>query len=308
MEYKHYPVLYKELIEALNIKPGGTYCDCTFGGGGHSSLVLEKLGPTGRLFAIDRDEDAGKNAEKLDDSRLTFLKGNFSDVKSLLASRGAGMVDGIIADLGVSSYQIDNAERGFSYSKNAPLDMRMDRSQPLDAAGVVNSYDEKRLADIIYMFGEERYSRRIAAAIVRERKEAPITTTLQLKTIIEAAVPAEYRYSGGSAAKRTFQAIRIEVNSELDILPSFIYDAAGLLTQGGRLAVITFHSLEDRIVKTCIADLEKSCTCPPDFPICICGGKQVLKKVNKKVITPGEEELGENTRSHSAKLRVAEKI
>lgn len=307
MEFKHYPVLSGEVLEGLNIKPDGVYLDCTLGGGGHTKLILKRLSEKGRLIAIDRDIAAIENAErKIKDKRLITVRENFFNIDAIIASLNFSDLDGILMDLGVSSYQLDNAERGFSYRYDAPLDMRMDTSSELTAFEVVNQYSSYELADILFSYGEERYSKRIAERIVKERESAPIKTTLQLAEVISSAVPAKYR-NMGDPSKRSFQAIRIEVNSELDILEKTIEKAVSLLNAGGRIAIISFHSLEDRIVKTVFRRLEASCICPKDFPICVCDKKSTIKILTRKAITPNEKELAENSRSHSAKLRIAEK-
>lgn len=309
MEFIHYPVMREEVIEGLNIKPDGVYCDCTLGGGGHTRLILEKLSEKGRLIAIDRDIAAIENAKiYINDSRLMLVKDNYSNIDSVIAASPFKKVDGILMDLGVSSYQLDNAERGFSYRFDAPLDMRMDESDTLTAHEVVNGYGEKALARIFFDYGEERFGNRIAERIVRERQNEPIKTTLRLVEVISAAIPAKNRNQGGNPAKRCFQAIRIEVNGELEVIGQTIENGVSLLNEGGRIAVISFQSLEDRIVKTTFKKLVSPCTCPRDFPICVCNKKPSIKLIAKKAITASEKELFENSRSHSAKLRVAEKI
>lgn len=308
MEFKHYPVMREEAIEGLNIKPDGIYCDCTLGGGGHTKLILEKLSEKGRLVAIDRDSAAIENAQKtINDNRLLLFKSNFSDIDLVAEEAQISGLDGILMDLGVSSYQLDNAERGFSYRFDAPLDMRMDESDKLTAYEVVNTYSAEELTRILFEYGEEKFAKRIAERIVRERANGPIQTTLQLADIISSAIPAKFR-DDGHPAKRSFQAIRIEVNKELEILEKTIEKGVSLLNEGGRIAVITFHSLEDRIVKNTFARLASPCTCPKDLPICVCGKKPTLRIITKKPVTPSEKELSENNRSHSAKLRVGEKI
>ncbi|MBO4413700.1 MAG: 16S rRNA (cytosine(1402)-N(4))-methyltransferase RsmH [Clostridia bacterium] len=308
-EFSHYSVMLGEAVGGLNVKKDGLYVDCTAGGGGHSFEIASRLDPTsgGKLIAIDRDADAIEAVKK----RLSTLPGdvwetvndNFSNLREILCGR---KVDGILMDLGVSSHQLDSPERGFSYVNDAPLDMRMDREQELTAFDVVNYYDEKRLADVIFAYGEERFSRQIAAAIAEERRSAPIASTLRLSEIVSSAIP--HREKNGHPARRTFQAIRIEVNGELNVIEPVVRTAAELLAKGGRLCVITFHSLEDRIVKNVINDLSSGCVCPPEFPVCVCGRTPVLKKITKKPLTPSALELSENKRSHSAKLRIAEKI
>ena len=303
------PVMPEEVVSALAIRPGGIYVDCTLGGAGHTALILERLNENGRVVGIDRDEDALENArEKINDPRLITVKDNFENIAQAAASAGFDKVDGILMDLGVSSHQLDTAERGFSYIKNAPLDMRMDVSSPLTAREVVNTYPEKELSRILRDYGEERFAQRIAAKICERRAEKEITDTLELAGIISSAIPPKMRYDGGNPAKRSFQAIRIEVNGELDCIPKAIRDGIDLLNPGGRMAIISFHSLEDRIVKTEFQKLERPCICPPDLPICVCGKVQKAVIITRKPILPGETELKNNTRSHSAKLRVCERI
>ncbi|MDD6800906.1 MAG: 16S rRNA (cytosine(1402)-N(4))-methyltransferase RsmH [Firmicutes bacterium] len=305
-EFIHIPVLLSETIESLAIKPDGLYVDCTTGGGGHSFEIVKKLSEGGRLIAIDQDsaalEAAGKKLAPFSD-RVTFIHDNFLNLESIL---GGAQPDGILMDLGVSSYQIDTPERGFSYMKDAPLDMRMNPGASLSAFNVVNDYSEEELARIIFEYGEERFSRKIASSIVRRRAEKPVETTFELASIVSESVPRNPHEP--HPEKRTFQAIRIEVNGELDVIEPAIRAGAAALKPGGRLSVITFHSLEDRIVKRVFAELIKGCVCPPEFPVCVCGKVPVLKPVTKKPITAANEELELNTRSHSAKLRSAEKL
>ena len=311
IRFSHVSVLLRECIEALQIKPNGIYVDCTTGGGGHSLEIAKRLTDGGRLIAIDRDEDALRAAGKrLADfaDRVTFVHSNYAMLQSVLADLGIPGVDGVLADLGVSSYQLDTAERGFSYMQDAPLDMRMDREQPLRAYDVVNTYSEEELRRILYDFGEEKFARNIAANIVKKRSERPIETTLELAELVKASMPKTAREGGHHPAKRTFQAIRIEVNSELSSIPPALDAAVHALNPGGRIAVITFHSLEDRLVKQKFAALSSGCTCPRDFPVCVCGKKPVVRVITKKPVTAGEDELEVNPRSRSAKLRVAEKI
>ena len=299
IRFSHVSVLLRECIEALQIKPNGIYVDCTTGGGGHSLEIAKRLTDGGRLIAIDRDEDALRAAGKrLADfaDRVTFVHSNYA------------MLQSVLADLGVSSYQLDTAERGFSYMQDAPLDMRMDREQPLRAYDVVNTYSEEELRRILYDFGEEKFARNIAANIVKKRSERPIETTLELAELVKASMPKTAREGGHHPAKRTFQAIRIEVNSELSSIPPALDAAVHALNPGGRIAVITFHSLEDRLVKQKFAALSSGCTCPREFPVCVCGKKPVVRVITKKPVTAGEDELEVNPRSRSAKLRVAEKI
>ena len=301
--FSHYSVLKNEAIEALNIKENGIYVDCTAGGGGHSLEILKRLSPEGRLFCIDRDDAALKAcAQRLKDyeGRFCTVKSNFSDVGEVLKNEGIGRIDGALLDLGVSSYQLDTAERGFSYMKDAPLDMRMDQSQSFSAYDVVNGYGEGELRRVLYHWG-------IARAIVQKREKEPIGTTLELAEIIKEAVPLKARATGHHPAKKSFQAIRIEVNKELDIIEPTLRILVSLLQKGGRIAVITFHSLEDRITKQTFASLAKGCTCPPDFPVCVCGKKPQIRLLDKGT-EPGETELEENPRSRSARLRSAEKL
>ena len=310
MEYRHYSVLLNECIEALNIRPDGIYVDGTLGMGGHSEQIVKRL-TTGRLIAIDRDstalERAGERLAPYAD-RITFVHGNFRDLPRLLTENGVEKADGMLFDLGVSSPQLDEAERGFSYMADAPLDMRMDTSESLTAWFVVNKWPEEKLKRILYEFGEERYAPRIAAAIAEKRRSAPIDTTAELVDVIRGAMPAAALREKQHPAKRSFQAIRIAVNDELDSVSELMENATGYLAPGGRLAVISFHSLEDRIIKNAIASREHGCTCPRDFPVCTCGFVQTLKSITRKPVLPSEAELAENPRSRSAKLRVAERI
>lgn len=311
MEYHHISVLLRESIEYLCVKPDGVYADGTLGGGGHSALLCSRLSESGQLLGIDRDTAALQAAgERLQPftCKKTLVHRNFFDIKSIVNEQGIDGLDGAILDLGVSSPQLDDAERGFSYHQDARLDMRMDREASLDAWTVVNTYREEELADIIFRFGEERYARRIAAAIQKRREVSPIDTTTELAEIIKGAFPPSARFADKHPAKRTFQAIRIAVNGELDGLESAVRDFVDVLKPGGRLAVITFHSLEDRIVKNTFADLAKGCECPKDFPICVCGKTPTVKIVNKKPIVADKQELDNNYRAHSAKLRVIEKL
>lgn len=311
MEFAHIPVMLNECLEGLNIKADGTYVDGTVGGAGHSIEIVKRLSENGRLICVDKDEDALKAAgERLAPykDRVTFIHDDYKNLVNELDSIGVGKVDGILLDLGVSSYQLDNAERGFSYMKDAPLDMRMDRSQRISAHEVVNGYTESELARILFDYGEEKLARQIARNIVRARSEKPIETTLELAKIVEDTYPAKTRWKFGHPARRTFQAIRIEVNDELSSLGEAVTAMARRLEKGGRMAVITFHSLEDRIVKSAFKELSLACTCPPDFPVCVCGKVQEVELVNKKPITASEEELENNSRSQSAKLRVIEKL
>ena len=309
--FSHYSVLLNECIDGLDIKPDGIYVDLTTGGGGHSYEIAKRLTAGGRHICLDRDDDAlaaaGERLREFSD-RVTFVKENFRNLSSVLDMLGIDEVDGVIADLGVSSYQLDTAERGFSYNNEGYLDMRMNKSDALTAYDVVNTYSKERLKQIIYDYGEEKFAPRIAGFIEEARKLKPIETTSELSEIIKSAIPQKARIDGPHPAKRTFQAIRIEVNGELDAIEPAIKGAAERLKKGGRLAVISFHSLEDRIVKRTFAELAKGCTCPPDLPICVCGKKPVIQNVTRKPVLPSERELEENPRSRSAKLRVAEKI
>lgn len=310
MDFEHVPVLFDEVMGALNIKPDGIYVDGTVGGGGHSSGICERLGTGGTLIAVDRDCEALEAAEK----RLLcygctkkFVHANYSETDEI--SRAAGSkVNGILLDLGVSSYQLDNPERGFSYMQDAPLDMRMDDSDKVSAYDVVNGYSEAELARIIKEYGEERWASRIAEFIVRERAQAPIDSTAKLADVIKAAIPAKARRTGPHPAKRTFQAIRIEVNDELGHLREAVERLPDLLESGGRIAIITFHSLEDRIVKTEFERRLDPCICPKEFPVCVCGRKADVKRVTRKPVIPTAEETERNPRARSAKLRVLEKI
>ena len=310
MEFVHKSVLLNECIENLNIKPNGIYVDGTLGGAGHSLEILKKLSPEGKLIGIDRDEDALKAAkEKLKEySNVTFYHGNHDDIKEILAELQLEKVDGILLDLGVSSYQLDERNRGFSYLGDNILDMRMDKSQKLDAKTVVNKYKEEDLARIIFEYGEEKYSRNIARKICERRQEKEIETTKELVDIIESAVPAKYKYSDSHPAKRTFQAIRIEVNNEIKPLYNTVLDSIDCLKKEGRLCIITFHSLEDRAVKKAMQEAEGKCTCPPGLPYCMCGVVHKGKCITKKPILPSKKEMEENSRSKSSKLRVFEKI
>ncbi len=311
INFSHRSVLLKECIEALAIKENGIYVDGTAGGAGHSSEIAARLSEGGLLLALDQDETAvGVARERLSrfGSRAEVVHTNFKDLGLVCAARGIKRIDGLLLDLGVSSYQLDTAERGFSYRADAPLDMRMDEGNPLTAQKIVNEYSEEELRRILFEYGEERYSSRIASNIIRARDTGRIETTGELVEIIKRSIPAQAREGGHHPAKRTFQALRIEVNSELDVIAPAIRSAVSLLGRGGRIAIITFHSLEDRIVKQTFASLTGGCTCPKSFPVCVCGNKPQLKIISKKPILPSAEELEENPRSHSAKLRVAEKL
>lgn len=311
MEFKHTSVLLNETIEGLNIRPDGIYVDCTLGGGGHSYEICRRLGPEGRLIGIDQDEAAIKAAgERLKEfgDRVTIVRSNYVNIRQILQDETDGRADGIIADLGVSSYQLDEADRGFGYKNDAPLDMRMDQRQVLDAKTIVNEYSIDDLTAILRDYGEEKFARNIAKHIVAARQNKPIETTFELNDIIKAAIPAKMRADGGHPSKRTFQAIRIECNGELDVLKRGLDDMIDLLSPGGRLGIITFHSLEDRIVKNAFKEAQNPCICPPNFPVCVCGRKSKGNVITRKPILPGDEELNVNSRSKSAKLRIFEKI
>ena len=311
MEFSHVPVLYEEVIAGLDIKPDGVYADGTIGGAGHSSGICERLGKDGWLIGIDRDSDALKAAaEKLKNfgCRRDLIKSNYSEIKLVMSQLGAEKLDGALLDLGVSSFQLDAPERGFSYMHDAPLDMRMNADDSLTAEDVVNEYSEADLARIIKDYGEERWAARIAQFIANSRKDHRIRSTFELVDIIKAAMPAAARREGPHPAKRTFQAIRIEVNDELGHLETALTDFMDVLAPKGRLAVISFHSLEDRIVKEAFAKRLDPCICPPEFPVCTCGRKPDVKKVTKKPVTAGETELAQNPRARSAKLRIIEKL
>ena len=310
MEFKHTSVLLEETIEHLQIKPEGTYVDGTMGGGGHSFYIVSKLRGTGRLIGIDRDEDAIEASRlRLEPyaDRVTFIHDNYCNARQALMCLGINRVDGILLDLGVSSFQLDNAERGFSYKYDTPLDMRMDTRQQLTAEDILNRYTETELYHIIRDYGEEQFAKNIAKHIVNARKDRPIRTTGELNEIIRAAIPAKMRAVGGHPSKRTFQAIRIECNRELEVLRDSLDDLIEMLEPGGRLCIITFHSLEDRIVKTAFRKSENPCTCPPDFPVCVCGQVSKGRVITRKPILPSEEETAANKRAKSAKLRVFEK-
>lgn len=311
MEFSHVPVLLEECIDGLNIKPDGIYVDGTLGGAGHSSEICKRLSPNGMLIGIDRDEEAlrvsSKRLEEFD-CKKAFVHGNYSDIKNILRELDIEEIDGALLDLGVSSYQLDNPERGFSYMNDAALDMRMDRSEGMTAYDIVNEYSKDELYRIIKSYGEERWASRIADFIFKARREKPIETTFELVEIIKAAVPASARRNGPHPAKRTFQAIRIEVNDELGGVKRAVDDFIDVLAPKGRLAIISFHSLEDRIVKDAYSERENPCVCPPEIPICVCGKKPEIKKINKKPIVPSESQEDENPRARSAKLRVCEKL
>ncbi len=311
INFSHRSVLLDECIESLNIKPDGIYVDGTAGGGGHSLEIAKRLTGGGRLIAIDRDDAAIAAAtERLSDhlDRVTFVRNNFSSASDVCRELGIEKIDGILLDLGVSSYQLDTVERGFTHNTDAPLDMRMDRRGELDAYTVVNTYSFEALKKVIWEYGEERFAPKIASAIVKRREIKPIETTGELVDIIKGAIPAAAREGGHHPAKRTFQAIRIEVNGELDAIEPAIRHAKDIMNTGGRIVIITFHSLEDRIVKQTYIDMASGCTCPRDLPICVCGKKPEVKVLTRKPILPSADEVEGNPRSRSAKLRVAEKI
>ena len=311
MEFQHKSVLLQEFIDALNIRPDGIYLDGTLGGAGHSSQIARRLTEGGRLIGVDRDRTALAAAkERLAPyaDRVTLVHSNFAEIDAILDSLGIPAVDGMLFDLGVSSPQLDDASRGFSYMADAPLDMRMDKDDALTAGAVVNTWPQGELRRILYDYGEERYAPQIAAAICRAREKAPVETTLELVDIIRSAMPARALREKQHPAKRSFQAIRIAVNDELGAVSRMMQAAVGRLNPGGRLAVITFHSLEDRIVKSEMQQAARGCTCPPEFPVCVCGKKPLVKLVTRKPIVSGPAELEENPRARSAKLRVAEKL
>ena len=301
----HVPVLLKESVDGLAIRPDGTYVDVTFGGGGHSREILSRLGEGGRLFSFDQDADAERNITDTG-SRFTFVRSNFRYLENWMRYYGVEHIDGLLADLGVSSHHLDDGSRGFSFRFDSPLDMRMDRGSPLTAETVVNEYPEERLVRILREYGEERFASLIVRNIARARAKTRITTCGELTRLIEEAIPAKFRHQG-PCARQTFQAIRIEVNGELEGLDACVRGLARRLKPGGRIAVLTFHSLEDRIVKNVFRDLSTDCTCPKSFPVCVCGRKKELEPVTKKPVTAGPQELAENSRSKCAKLRVAEK-
>lgn len=310
MMFEHKSVLLEETIDSLMVKPDGIYVDGTLGGGGHASLVCRRLGEYGRLIGIDQDEDAiAAASERLKGykDKVTIVRSNYEHIRTVLQDLGMDQVDGIYLDLGVSSYQLDTADRGFTYREDAPLDMRMDQRNEETAADIVNGYSEFDLYRIIRDYGEDKFAKNIAKHIVRARNEAPIETTGQLIEIIKAAIPMKIRATGGHPAKKTFQAIRIELNKELEVLNNSIDTMIELLKPGGRLSIITFHSLEDRIVKTRFRNNENPCTCPPDFPVCVCGKVSKGKVITRKPIIPTDEEIEENKRSKSSKLRVFER-
>ena len=310
MDFNHVSVLLDETIEGLNINPDGIYFDGTLGGGGHSYEILKRLSGKGVLIGVDQDGDAIEAAgERLKefDGQFQLVRSNYSEIETILSDLKISKVDGIVLDLGVSSYQIDNLERGFSYKEDAPLDMRMDQRQLLNAADVVNGYTEEQLIAMLRDYGEERFAKRIAQAIVEARYKKPIATTQELSDIVKEAVPTKYSVKKGHPAKKTFQAIRIEVNNELNILRQTLDKMIEHLNPGGRICVITFHSLEDRIVKLNFRNNENPCTCPPDFPVCVCGTKSKGKVITRKPIVPTDEEIESNKRAKSSKLRIFER-
>lgn len=310
MEFSHKSVLLEETIEGLNIKPEGIYVDGTLGGGGHALEVVKRLGDKGRFFGIDQDEAAIEAAsERLSDYRdkITLIHDNYENAVLRLREKGISGVDGIVLDLGVSSYQLDTIERGFSYKYDTALDMRMDRRQPLSAKEIVNGYSQKELARIIRDYGEDKFANNIAKHIVAEREKEEIKTTFQLNEIIKGAIPAKMRETGGHPSKRTFQAIRIECNRELEVLKNSLEEMIAFLNPGGRICIITFHSLEDRIVKSAFKKQENPCICPPEFPVCMCGRQPLGKVITRKPVTPADEEKERNSRSKSAKLRIFER-
>lgn len=310
MNFKHQSVLLEETIDNLNIQPDGIYVDGTLGGGGHAFQVCSRLSEKGHFIGIDQDaaaiEAAGERLRPFGD-KVTIVRSNYSDMKQVLSDLGVSRVNGIVLDLGVSSYQLDNEERGFTYRVDAPLDMRMDQRQTQTASDIVNGYEERELYRIIRDYGEDKFAKNIAKHIVAARQQSPIMTTGQLTQIIRESIPMKIQAAGGHPAKRTFQAIRIELNKELDVLRDSLDGMIDLLDDGGRLCIITFHSLEDRIVKTIFRKNENPCTCPPDFPVCVCGKKSKGRVITRKPILPSDEEMEENPRSKSAKLRIFEK-
>ena len=310
MEFKHISVLLNESVDALGINPDGIYVDGTMGGGGHSEAVVSRLSPKGMLIGIDRDTEALEASKKRLSAfdNVRYAHNNYKNVKDVIEEYGIDAIDGAVLDLGVSSYQLDCKERGFSYMEDAPLDMRMNRQNSKTAYEVINTYSEKELADIFFKYGEEKFSRKIAAIIADRRKDKPVETTLELVDIIKAAIPERFRQKGSHPAKRVFQAVRIEVNGELEDLRYALDNFFDVLKPGGRLSVITFHSLEDRIVKNAFNDYATGCTCPKDFPICVCGKKPRGKVITRKPVLPTDEECEYNKRSKSAKLRVVEKL
>ncbi len=310
MEFKHISVLLNESVDALQIKPNGIYVDGTMGGGGHSEAICKKISDGGRLIGIDRDTEAlGASKKRLSEYPfVSYVHSNYKNIKEVLRELDIDKIDGAVLDLGVSSYQLDCKERGFSYMEDAPLDMRMNRQGGKSAYDVVNTYSERELSDIFFKYGEERFSKKIASIICERRQDKPIETTLELVDIIKAAIPERFRQKGSHPAKRVFQAVRIEVNGELEDLKGALDDFFDSLNAGARLAVITFHSLEDRIVKLAFNEYATGCTCPKDFPICVCGKKPRGKVITRKPVLPTDEEYEYNKRSKSAKLRIVEKL
>ncbi len=312
MEFKHKSVLLRETIEYLNVRPDGAYVDGTLGGGGHAYEVCKRLSGRGKFIGIDQDEDAIKAATRRlseFEDKIQIIRSNYCDMRKVLADINVAKVDGIVLDLGVSSYQLDDPTRGFTYRvEDAPLDMRMDKRQKLTAGEIVNTYSEQELYRIIRDYGEDKFAKNIAKHIVLARQEKEIETTGELTEIIKAAIPAKIRMNGGHPSKRTFQAIRIELNRELELLQESLEDMIHLLNPGGRICIITFHSLEDRIVKNIYKKSENPCTCPSDFPVCVCGRKPLGRVVTRKPVVPSEDEIEYNSRSKSAKLRVFERI
>ncbi len=310
MEFRHIPVMLEECIEGLDIKPDGTYLDCTLGGGGHSLEIVKRL-TSGRLFAVDKDAEAIASAKQRlreYEDKITYIHDDFKNALERLDELNMDKLDGVLIDLGVSSYQLDNGQRGFSYNVDAPLDMRMNTEQYLSAYNVVNEYDEESLANIIWQYGEDKLSRRIAKNIVEYRQKQEIKTTGQLAKIVEESYPAKLRWKFGNPCKRTFQAIRIEVNGELKDLDKAVTDLSLRLKEGGRICIITFHSLEDRIVKRAFVELNKDCICPPHQPICTCNKRRDVEIITKKPITASDDELAQNSRAASAKLRIAKRV
>lgn len=310
MEFKHLPVMLNEVIDGLDIKPDGMYVDCTIGGGGHSSKILEKLSPKGHLYGFDRDLEAVNFCKQKfsENKNITIIHSNYKEAPKILKELGIENIDGVLIDLGVSSYQIDNGERGFSFLHNGRLDMRMDKEQKLDAYYVVNNYSREELIKILYKYGEEDNAKRIVENICKARELKPIETTFELKDIIEQSFPKKIIYGKGGVSKKTFQAIRIEVNGELDRLDDLLEEFIQMLSPKGRMAILTFHSLEDRIVKNVFKLASTGCICPPKTPVCICGHRESVKLINRKPIVATEEELNQNSRSSSAKLRIVEKL
>ena len=311
MEFKHVPIMLQECIDGLNINPDGIYVDATLGGAGHSSEIVKRLSKNGTLIGIDKDATAIEvSRQRLSkfDCNVILVNDDYKNLLEILKENNIEKIDGLLADLGVSSYQLDEASRGFSYSKDAPLDMRMNQNQSLTAYTVVNTYSEKELLKILYEYGEENFAKSIVRNILKERSEKPIQTTGELVKIIEKSVPSKLLHKGGSVAKKTFQAIRIEVNSELENLKSVLNDMIDCLKPEGRLCIITFHSLEDRLVKNCFSENSTGCICPKSLPICVCNHKPIIELINKKPIIPSQNEIENNSRSTSSKLRIAKKL